>query len=153
MLKCQELMQPNSCLNKAGANEPIFVLRANDPCAPQLVRLWAAMASGLHEDDKRAEAYAWAEKYRMGGDASPGACSVQPSPVSNACQTAIAGAYAAQQREKRIADGVKSQEGYLGQFLNPMRVSEYAGHQAQQAAGDACAYALGAGPVSQFGPR
>lgn len=30
------------CLSKVGPDEPIFVLRANDPIAPAAVRLWAA---------------------------------------------------------------------------------------------------------------
>lgn len=56
MLKSQELISPTSCLNKAGPREPIFVLRAKDPTAPQTLRLWAAMSIGIHEDAKIAEA-------------------------------------------------------------------------------------------------
>lgn len=53
MIKAHELAIPYSCLNKAAATEPIFVLRASDPLFAQTVRLWAAMAHGVHEDDKR----------------------------------------------------------------------------------------------------
>lgn len=58
MLKAQLLLDPKSCLNKASADEPVFVLRANDPAAPQAVRLWADMAEGgsLHSPEKIAEA-------------------------------------------------------------------------------------------------
>lgn len=35
----------SSCYNKAGADEPIFVLRAQDVLAPSIVREWAARAS------------------------------------------------------------------------------------------------------------
>jgi hypothetical protein len=41
MIKCNEIDSPNSCLSKADDFEPLFVLRANDPLAPALVRLWA----------------------------------------------------------------------------------------------------------------
>lgn len=52
MLKGQELVLPCSCLNKAKATEPIFVLRGKDPVAAQAVRHWADMAEarGLHAD-------------------------------------------------------------------------------------------------------
>lgn len=42
-IKSVEMIEPNSCLNKADANEPIFVLRANDSAAPSTVRMWAIM--------------------------------------------------------------------------------------------------------------
>ena len=41
MLKRDELANPDSCLNKAGDDEPIFVLRANDEAAPGIVGAWA----------------------------------------------------------------------------------------------------------------
>lgn len=61
MIKKDELRGPHSCLNKAAPEEPIFVLRAKDPLAAQTVRLWAAMASGVHEIDKIGEAKALAD--------------------------------------------------------------------------------------------
>ena len=45
--KQEELQQPQSALSKAGATEPVFVLRAQDKLAPGLVRLWASLAA-LH---------------------------------------------------------------------------------------------------------
>ena len=42
MLKKHEIANGASCLNKADDDEPIFVLRANDPLAPLIVREWAA---------------------------------------------------------------------------------------------------------------
>lgn len=51
------LMNVDSCLSKAHPDEPVFVLRANDPLFAQTVRAWAAMAYGLHEDEKVEEAY------------------------------------------------------------------------------------------------
>lgn len=65
MLKAEELRNPNSCLNKAEADEPIFVLRAKDLCAAQTVRLWATMAggaTGCHEKAKIEEALALADQ-------------------------------------------------------------------------------------------
>lgn len=41
MIKKDEIAIPTSCLNKAGAEEPVFVLRAHDKSAPSVVRAWA----------------------------------------------------------------------------------------------------------------
>lgn len=40
MLKRDELANPNSCLNKAKDDEPIFVLLGRDIAAPYAVRVW-----------------------------------------------------------------------------------------------------------------
>lgn len=61
MIKRDELRSPASCLNKAQADEPIFVLRGHDPLAPQVIRLWAAMAGGLHEETQIIEALSFAD--------------------------------------------------------------------------------------------
>lgn len=47
MIKRREYEDPNSCLNKADLDEPIFVLRGKNKLAPALVRLWANLAA-LH---------------------------------------------------------------------------------------------------------
>jgi len=44
MIKERELALPTSCLNKAQDDEPIFVLRAKDLLAADVVRIWAMMA-------------------------------------------------------------------------------------------------------------
>lgn len=51
-LKRDEIADPNSCLNRAAADEPIFVLRAKDPLAAKMVEDWSARSviAGLHED-------------------------------------------------------------------------------------------------------
>lgn len=41
MTKRELLERPNSCLNRALDDEPVFLLRANDELAPSLVRMWA----------------------------------------------------------------------------------------------------------------
>ncbi len=41
MLKKDEVNSPDSCLNRAEEDEPIFVLKATDPGAPAAVRRWA----------------------------------------------------------------------------------------------------------------
>lgn len=41
MIKLRELDDPNSCINRAADDEPVFVLRAHDPAAPEIVREWA----------------------------------------------------------------------------------------------------------------
>lgn len=40
MIKYDELIDPNSCLNKAQANEPLFVLLGRDPAAADTIRFW-----------------------------------------------------------------------------------------------------------------
>ena len=54
MRKRDELADPDSCLNKADDDEPIFVLRAHDPLASTCVRSWAAAAAQdtVHNDAK-----------------------------------------------------------------------------------------------------
>lgn len=47
--KIDELLNPNGCFNKAADDEPIFVLRANDPIAARVVRQWATQ----YLEDKR----------------------------------------------------------------------------------------------------
>lgn len=88
MDKGTELLNPNSCLNKACDDEPLFVLRANDPIAPQTIRHWVTM-SWNHKikggpsisNDKRAEALDIAiamEKWR-----AKNAPSIEPPAVGN----------------------------------------------------------------------
>lgn len=54
MKRKDEISSLTSCLNKADDDEPIFVLRANDPLAPSCVRNWAyeAEETGEHESEK-----------------------------------------------------------------------------------------------------
>lgn len=40
MIKRKELSDPNSQLNKAAEDEPLFVLRAHDKVAPAMIRQW-----------------------------------------------------------------------------------------------------------------
>lgn len=61
MLKKLELAKTFSCLSKAKPDEPIFVIRAKDELASQTLRLWAAMAEGIHEPEKISEALQCAE--------------------------------------------------------------------------------------------
>lgn len=44
MIKREELSNPQSCLNKAGEEEPVFVLRGGDLLAPGIVRQWVVEA-------------------------------------------------------------------------------------------------------------
>lgn len=41
MRKQFELSDPDSCLNRAGDNEMLFVVRGHDVCAAETVRDWA----------------------------------------------------------------------------------------------------------------
>ena len=57
MTKTENIDNPNSCWNKAAGDEPVFVLRANDPIAPAVVRLWATLSfTACHHPDKVASA-------------------------------------------------------------------------------------------------
>lgn len=56
MNKSEVLKDPNSCLNRAADDEPIFVLRGKDAIAAATIRHWATMALGTHEPDKIAAA-------------------------------------------------------------------------------------------------
>lgn len=58
MRKRDELQREDSCINRAGDDEPVFVLRAKDVLASALVRTWAefADATGAHEPERAAEA-------------------------------------------------------------------------------------------------
>lgn len=51
MEKRLELSDQKSCFNKASAREPIFVLRAVDPAAAFIIRMWCAerVYLGLNE--------------------------------------------------------------------------------------------------------
>ena len=71
MLKREELREPFSCLNKADPEEPVFVLRAKDVLAAQTVRLWAAMATEMHEPENVQEAHALAARMEQWRDQQP----------------------------------------------------------------------------------
>lgn len=64
--KAEELVKAGrgeGCLGKAASDEPIFILRAQDAIAPELVRAWANRAEGLHcPPEKVAEARELADK-------------------------------------------------------------------------------------------
>ena len=58
MIRSEEIADGDSCLNNAADDEPLFVLRANDPLAPVVVSYWSKLAyeTGLHEIGKAAKA-------------------------------------------------------------------------------------------------
>jgi hypothetical protein len=51
MIKINELKGP-SCLTSAADDEPVFVLRANDELAPDMVRRWATKYYESKMDEK-----------------------------------------------------------------------------------------------------
>ncbi len=63
MRKRQEIDNPESCLNRAEDDEPLFVIRAKDKVSASAVRTWAewALLTGIHEPEKIQEARAIAE--------------------------------------------------------------------------------------------
>lgn len=70
MKKHAEIEAPGSCLNKSEPDEPLFVLCARDPIAPDAVMRWAFIAEqqGTHEPAKIEEARALAaqmEEWRL----------------------------------------------------------------------------------------
>lgn len=83
MLKKHEIGDPNSCLNRAADDEPVFVLLGRDASAPRAVRQWVLerLKSGKnkHTDHeiveadelaKRMDAYrnAWEEEVKAAKD-------------------------------------------------------------------------------------
>lgn len=60
MRKCEELIAPHSCLNKAKWNELLFVLLGRDPAAPATIRYWIAerlrLGKNKPEDEQIREA-------------------------------------------------------------------------------------------------
>jgi hypothetical protein len=42
----------SGCLSRVAEDEPVFVLRAHDRCAPFVVKIWAmfAQAMGVHDE-------------------------------------------------------------------------------------------------------
>jgi hypothetical protein len=62
-IKCQELANPNSCLNKATDHEWLFVLLGRDLSAPVAVRAWIDDRIKRHlntrDDAQICEAEAW----------------------------------------------------------------------------------------------
>lgn len=48
--KAENILNPNSCWNKAANEEPIFVLRSTDTLAPDLIRTWAALYRSRHRE-------------------------------------------------------------------------------------------------------
>lgn len=63
MRKRQEIENPESCLNRAEIDEPLFIIRAKDKVSASAVRTWAewAQMTGVHEPEKIQEARAIAE--------------------------------------------------------------------------------------------
>jgi len=43
------------CYDKAGQDEPLFVLRAQDTLAPEIIREWAYRAKALGTPDEKVE--------------------------------------------------------------------------------------------------
>ncbi len=60
--KKEALADPNSCVNKAKDDEPIFTLRAQDKTAPRTVRMWAINSGLLIDNPKRRQAMKLAEE-------------------------------------------------------------------------------------------
>lgn len=58
--KAKANLDPASCWSKAAADEPVFVLRGNDPAAGNVVRAWAmhCQTHGYHDAAKIDDAYA-----------------------------------------------------------------------------------------------
>lgn len=70
MKKKDELSDPNSCFNKAGDDEMLFVLLERDPAAPAAVLAWieerVRIERNLPDDPKITEARRWVERVLAG---------------------------------------------------------------------------------------
>lgn len=81
MQKILEMQDPNSCWNKAGEDEPVFVLRAKDPIARHVILIWAALAQDFHSVEKRAQAINCAKTFETWRMMQPRG-EINASPVS-----------------------------------------------------------------------
>lgn len=79
MIKSKEIQGP-SCLASAAEDEPLFVLRANDECAPAAIRNWVhfyVMSKGGYnrmtprQKHKADEAFAVARQMEIWKEANP----------------------------------------------------------------------------------
>lgn len=52
MIKKIELLEPDSCLNKADDNERLFILLARDCAAPETIRFWIEERIRLGKNDR-----------------------------------------------------------------------------------------------------
>jgi hypothetical protein len=52
VIKSQELSNPDSCLNRATANERLFVLLARDAAAPDTLRYWVRKRLALGKNKR-----------------------------------------------------------------------------------------------------
>lgn len=57
--KRENLTNPKSCWNKAADDEPLFILRANDPVASKVVRIWASLSEGMKTQPRVKTGGAW----------------------------------------------------------------------------------------------
>ncbi len=66
MKKRDEINDPNSCLNRAREDEPVFTLLGHDVAAPATVRFWAKerirLAKNRADDAQIKEALKWADE-------------------------------------------------------------------------------------------
>ena len=66
MRKRDELSDPNSCLNRAMPNEPLFVLLGRDVAAVPTVRFWIAerikLGRNKLDDEQILEALRWCDE-------------------------------------------------------------------------------------------
>lgn len=71
MRKREELTNPDSCLNRAGLNEMLFVLIGRDRAAPAAIRAWAAerirIGKNAPNDQQIVEALLCAQAMEAGG--------------------------------------------------------------------------------------
>lgn len=72
MIKCEELTNANSCMNKARDDEMTFVLLGRDPAAPAAIRMWISerirIGKNQANDPQIVEAYECIEQMKSGRD-------------------------------------------------------------------------------------
>ncbi len=72
MRKFEELSDPNSCLNRAGHRERIFVVRGHDITSPGTIREWCRLrclhGKNVPQDPQIQEALAWADAVEAGAE-------------------------------------------------------------------------------------
>lgn len=71
MKKSQEIKNPMSCLNKAGDDEPLFILRAQDSSSAETILEWIRINFNTAPDAKLLEAFTTALEMKAWNNKKP----------------------------------------------------------------------------------
>lgn len=109
MIKKHELLDPNSCLNKAADDEMLFVLLGRDPATPVAIRAWieerVRLGKNEYGDEQIKEAAALAAP-RL-------APSAAPAGLAEAIRTAVTPLVGAGENDELMQAASEGSKGYV----------------------------------------